>query len=126
MIHYWFNIMEGFLWIGISGILYVRTARGTDDGRKQIARRAAIAFFWFGISDFVEAGTGAWYRPIGLLLMKSACVAVLVHCLVRYQRMNRMRESEPISGPDRAESARLFSCQPLDPPTPTYGHRRDE
>ena len=87
MIHCWANVVEGVLWIAIAGIILARTGRGTDRRRWRIATTAAIGFFWFGISDFIEVGTGAWYRPVWLLMMKAVCVAVLVHCYVRYVRL---------------------------------------
>ena len=34
-----------------------------------------MSFFAFGISDFVEIHTGAWYRPWWLLAWKATCVA---------------------------------------------------
>ncbi len=94
MIHYWGNVIEGFLWIGIAGIIYFRAAKRTDEGTRRIAGRAVLAFSFFGISDFIEAGTGAWYRPIWLFAMKSVCVVVLVHCLVRYNRIVKERSED--------------------------------
>ena len=84
MIHYWGNLIEGVLWIGIAGIIYARTRSKPNQRLKELAGRASFAFFWFGISDFIEVGTGAWYKPIWLLVMKGACVVVLVNCLVKY------------------------------------------
>ena len=55
----------------------------------QVAVVAVVALFWFGISDFIEARTGAWYRPPGLLLWKAACVAALLHCLFRYAALTK-------------------------------------
>jgi len=91
MIHYWGNVIEGVLWIAISGIIYFLTRATTDEKQKQISRRAIIAFFWFGISDFIEIGTGAWYRPVWLLMLKSVCVLTLVHCLFSH---NALRKEE--------------------------------
>ena len=98
MIHYWGNIVEGVFWIGIAGVVYLRMGKETDGQMREIATRAAVAFFWFGISDFIEVRTGAWYSPAWLLLMKVACVTILVHCLAQYARRNRQRkctESKP-------------------------------
>ena len=89
MIHYWGNVIEGVFWIAIAGIIHGRARAETDQQLRKIAGRTTFTFFWFGVSDFIEVGTGAWYRPIWLLLMKAACVAVLVHCFARYVRRTR-------------------------------------
>jgi hypothetical protein len=49
----------------------------------------AAAFLVFGISDLIESQTGAWWRPLWLLLMKAACVAVVVAGFVGYYRIKK-------------------------------------
>lgn len=39
---------------------------------------AAIALVAFGVSDWVEARTGAWYDPWWLLAWKAGCVVTLL------------------------------------------------
>lgn len=68
-----FNLIEGFFWIGL-GVWMVL-------GKKQLfvsnnKTTSGIISIIFGISDFVEMGTGAWWRPWWLLAWKGACVAV--------------------------------------------------
>jgi hypothetical protein len=89
MIHYWGNIIEGCLWITIAAIIFLRTASEPDPRKKRIAATTAITLVVFGISDFIESGTGAWYRPVWLLLLKGTCVVVLVGCFVAYGRVTR-------------------------------------
>ena len=68
--HYWGNVIEAIFWIATAGIIYGRTRAETDRQLREIAGRTTFTLFWFGISDFIEVGTEAWYRPTWLLLMK--------------------------------------------------------
>jgi len=86
MIHYWGNVIEAVFWMAVAATVYLRSERNSGPGWLDLGARAAVAFFWFGISDFIEVRTGAWYRPLGLLAMKGICVAVLLHCLVCHRR----------------------------------------
>jgi len=86
MIHYWGNVIEAVFWLAVAATVYLRSERSSGPGRLDLGTRAAVAFFWFGISDFIEVRTGAWYRPLGLLAMKGICVAVLLHCFVCHRR----------------------------------------
>jgi len=85
VLHYWGNVIEAGFWMVVAAIVYWRSDRRSGP-RLGTGEWAAIAFFWFGISDLIEATTGAWYRPLGLLAMKGACVAVLLHCYLRYRQ----------------------------------------
>jgi hypothetical protein len=40
----------------------------------------------FGVSDLVEARTGAWWRPWWLLLWKAVCLTGMVVCFLKYKR----------------------------------------
>ena len=55
----------------------------------------AIAFFFFGISDVIEARTGAWWRPLWLLVLKGACVIVLLVGFRNYYRIKKRATTEP-------------------------------
>lgn len=41
-----------------------------------------IAFFLFGVSDVIEIQTGAWWRPMGLLVLKAMCIVSFIVCVV--------------------------------------------
>jgi hypothetical protein len=82
-----FNLLEGILWISISAILLTRIRRQKENSDLLIV--GAIAFFAFGVSDFIEIFTRAWYQPISLLMLKAACVITFVSCLIVYRRSNR-------------------------------------
>lgn len=83
-----FNLCEGILWIGIALSLLCVSLKvdSRKEQSKHLPRVAAVAFFLFGISDFIEISTRAWYEPLPLLLLKAACVSTLLTCLVIYRR----------------------------------------
>jgi len=83
MVHYWGNIVEAVFWIVIGVVVFMQSRAG-GAALRRIATRAAIVFVVFGASDLVEVRTGAWYRPLWLLVIKAVCVALLVHCLLQY------------------------------------------
>jgi len=65
------NYVEACLWAAL-GILALC---------KRVDQRGVIlgvTLVVFGVSDWVEAHTGAWYRPWWLLAWKAACVLVLL------------------------------------------------
>ena len=50
---------------------------------------SGLVFVVFGLSDFVESGTGAWWDPWWLLLWKSACFLALAAILFLYMKNQR-------------------------------------
>jgi hypothetical protein len=83
------NYIEAGLWISI-GIGFAIAAVGAAVGVRRRCWIAAVTFILFGISDLVESRTGAWYRPMGLLIWKGACVVVLAVLMVLYFRDRRL------------------------------------
>lgn len=83
-----FNYIESILWFVISAILAVQTL--TKSNRRYInpLALASLTFFLFGISDVIEATTGAWWRPWWLLLLKTICVISMLMCFIWYRRIN--------------------------------------
>jgi hypothetical protein len=82
------NRIEAFLWFAFSSGFVVRAIR-TVSGHRRLAVILALAFLAFGISDIVEAGTGAWWRPLWLLLLRSGCIAVFAYGLWEHLRLRR-------------------------------------
>ncbi|MFZ4482582.1 MAG: hypothetical protein ACOYOL_01210 [Chthoniobacterales bacterium] len=86
-----FNFAEGLLWLAIAEAICLCTARSPKPRR--LGYGAALSFALFGVSDFIEVRTGAWYSPWPLLVLKAACVLSLVGHFVAYQK--RQRGSNP-------------------------------
>ena len=45
-----------------------------------------LAFAVFGVSDLIEAETGAWWHPWWLFVMKAACVLCFLLAALRHRR----------------------------------------
>ena len=84
------NYIEAGLWSCIGVGFAIAALRQTGITRRD-CWIAAIDFILFGISDLVESTTGAWYRPIWLLIWKGLCLLVFAWLLIKYIR--RRRES---------------------------------
>lgn len=69
-----FNLLEGIFWIGL-GVWLVLTRRVERKRRHTVL---AVGLVLFGLSDFVEMHTGAWWQPWWLLAWKALCVGVFV------------------------------------------------
>ena len=80
------NLIEGILW---STIALGFAAALLKPGWRNAKIVAAVNFAAFGISDFVEMQTGAWWRPWWLLTWKATCIAVMAAQLVLYLRRKR-------------------------------------
>ena len=79
-----FNLCEGIMWVVIALILAIKAVKQRQYRRFSIW--ASVSFLLFGISDFIEMKTGAWWVPWPLLLLKAACVASFLACLVSYRK----------------------------------------
>ena len=85
------NLAEAILWLVIALIFAIVAFR--THGSKSNIILAFIAFALFGISDLVEIGTGAWWRPFELLALKAGCVVVFVTLLGDYYWNKRRRQT---------------------------------
>lgn len=81
------NFLEGFLWIAVSltfGIMAYRT----PGPKRWLWQLLAAAFLLFGISDFIETQTGAWWKPWWLLVMKGSCILIFLYAMWRYRKIS--------------------------------------
>jgi hypothetical protein len=91
------NLIEAAIWFVVSALFTVKTVRA--GGRLRLVfLLLAVAFSLFGVSDLVEAETGAWWRPTWLLALKAICVASFVFGFTAYCRMRR-QDSRDVHGP---------------------------
>ena len=72
-----FNGGEAALWFAMAIVVMLRYRRATV-GTRRIAQGTAMFLALFAASDLIEMQTGAWWRPVGLLLLKGICVIGLV------------------------------------------------
>jgi hypothetical protein len=72
-----FNFLEAIFWIGVS-LGFVGTALRIASPRARILLLAGVVLLFFGVSDLVEAQSGAWWRPWWLLVWKGVCGISLV------------------------------------------------
>jgi len=87
------NWFEVFLWpfLVIATVIDYKMKTGTVSRTMWVV---CGAFFVFGISDFIELKTGAWWRPLWLLLMKASCISVALFAVLKYFYQSRLRKSE--------------------------------
>ncbi|MCA8992114.1 MAG: hypothetical protein KDA88_09055 [Planctomycetaceae bacterium] len=61
---------------------------------RRLTRILAIAFLLFSVSDVIEIQTGAWWKPIWLMLLKGSCIAIFAWGLWRYRQLKTTTEDE--------------------------------
>lgn len=95
-----FNLGEGLLWLVVAAVFVVRTA--TSPKPRWSGYGAAVSFALFGLSDFIEVQTRAWYSPWPLLALKIACVMSLGAHLFSHlrQKNNQSRPSAKLDHDD--------------------------
>jgi hypothetical protein len=81
-------MIEGCLWVVISIILFFKSFRDSREVRGTL-RVLSSSFFLFGISDYIEARTGAWWSPFWLLLLKGSCIVIFIVGFGRYSKIAR-------------------------------------
>jgi hypothetical protein len=80
LLHTVFNYAEAAFWWAFALVFLVRAFTGERLWRRN-QLILAIAFGGFGLSDWIEVGTGAWWRPWWLLALKAACLLIIVRSL---------------------------------------------
>ncbi len=75
------NYIEAGVWFFIACILAVYALQHDGLVRRRSWQTAAVIFV-FGLSDVVEAQTGAWWDPWWLFVWKAACVIALAALLL--------------------------------------------
>lgn len=91
-----FNLAEAALWFLIAVILLARfLIRSPGPVRPRSAWWLPPTFVVFGISDLIEARTGAWWDPWWLAALKGGCIAVFVAVWLRHRRAQAARIKRP-------------------------------
>jgi len=84
-----FNLAEAGLWFVFAGVFAALTLRATGSMRR-LCGLLVPAFLAFGLSDIIEAQTGAWWRPWWLLVLKGGCICVFLYGAWAYRRIRRV------------------------------------
>ena len=79
-----FNLFEGLLWTGIALVCFFRVRRSPHN--RDLLTGAGVTFLLFGITDFVEIRTRAWFDPWPLLAVNVLCVSMLLFLLILYRK----------------------------------------
>lgn len=87
------NLIEAGFWFMVAVFLFIQAFR-SQRGVRRILCLLSGAFFVFGVSDLIEAQTGAWWRPLWLLLLKSGCVLVFLFGFREYYRIRKSPDPE--------------------------------
>jgi len=86
-IHFVFNLIEGIWWVGLGiGSVFF--------SQIQLKHKILLLFIltFFGISDFVEIKTGAWWEPVWLLMWKALCIGSgLILIILIYKTERRQK-----------------------------------
>jgi hypothetical protein len=96
----WFNIFEAFFWITVgAGFLWMILRHACKSVK--VWTLATILLMLFGVSDFFEAQSGAWWRPWWLLTWKGLCLFALI-ALYAWHRRGAPKAAECAVKPDLA------------------------
>ena len=79
------NWIEVVLWCVIGCVFLWRAVTRCGRGRWEAAL-LAVVFLAFGVSDYVELQTGAWWRPWWLAAWKVGCGVVFVQAFLIYRK----------------------------------------
>ncbi len=79
-----FNLCEGLLWISIA-LVCIKFRVFIKQKTKNIDYIAAGFLILFGISDFIEMYTGAWWEPLWLLIWKVLNFFILAIIYLRFK-----------------------------------------
>lgn len=84
------NWVEVFFWPAL-GLGCLAHAARRHPGTDPLTWLLGAAFIIFGISDYLELRTGAWWRPPALLVLKAGCIAVFLAAAIRWRRRTGKR-----------------------------------
>lgn len=84
------NHIEASLWI-VVGLIFAGASAVRRQPQRRLCLMAAAAFCLFGVTDIIEAKTGAWWEPWWLLVLKGTCIAALLMLLTAYLKQRRNR-----------------------------------
>ena len=113
--HFWFNVIEAAIWMAMATWLLYLALR-TRSHLKTTFIILSLTLCFFSVSDMIETQTGAWYRPLGLFLLKAVCVLFITGCLFllfrkrsECERVMNRKEDETLKDPEQRDHPRLVN-----------------
>lgn len=91
-----FNLVEAAWRLFVAAVVAVRS-RSAIPPQRRLGFMAAVCLIAFGISDGIEFFTGAWWRPLPLLMLKGSCLvglAVIGICYLLQRKRNASCKSK--------------------------------
>jgi hypothetical protein len=92
-----FNGCEAGLWSLLAAFIGVRF-RKSDAGLRRLSWMTAALLVAFAVSDVIEMQTGAWWRPVGLLILKGVCLALTGCFVAMIRRMRAVKNVDASAG----------------------------
>ncbi|MCH1930956.1 hypothetical protein L9G16_12235 [Shewanella sp. A25] len=84
-----FNLIESGVWFILCIGMWIQAYRNRHEGDwLKVFSVAAVAFWCFSLSDFIEVKTGAWWQPVELLVLKFCCIVAFIWCYINAKRLN--------------------------------------
>lgn len=82
-----FNLLEAIFWFTLSLFCFFLWSfkKKSNSVQKKYPLLLSLIIFIFGITDLIEIKSGAWWRPIWLLLLKSICLIGIIVVFVKWR-----------------------------------------
>ena len=91
------NLAEAVLWMAFAAI-FAALAYRASERKRRLWLILTVSFLAFSASDVIESQTGAWWRPLWLLVLKTSCIGVFLYGAWEYRRI-RLNERTQQVGP---------------------------
>jgi len=85
-----FNFWEGVFWILIAIWFFIDVFRSSKQ-KQWFHGLCGVAFLTFGVSDFVELRSGAWWEPWWLLIWKGGCILGFICLYIWYRKLKEQK-----------------------------------
>ena len=81
-----FNFVEGFYWLFL-GVFFVTLSKTMSHRYKRWTLFTFLILVLFGLSDFIEMNTGAYWIPGWLLVWNMGCILGFIFSLIWYVKL---------------------------------------
>jgi len=88
-----FNLLEAGLWM-VFAVIFMTSAIRCSQRKRRLLLVLTVAFMAFAASDVIESQTGAWWRPLWLLVLKGVCIAVFCYAVWEYRRIQMAERTD--------------------------------